>query len=242
VRVLRSCRCARAASGRRRAPRTCTTSWCVDEPAAVGLRRARRHAATSLPKSGSVTAPGEDFAGGESWQPSLLLLLVPLSPARESVSPDDDQRSTDAEGAPRQLLGPTTIRGTPIRHRTRSRRTLRVPRDESAELGESGDYRLGNIGVGPVHVFGVRANLFEGESMKGVSDHLEVFTEVTGPAFSRDPRRIADRGTWSRRPERTYHSSSTPREIRVEHSRREVTQRNREERGDESRFDLALRA
>jgi len=32
-----------------------------------------------------------------------------------------------------------------------------------------------------------------------------------------------------------------PERFASEHSRREVTQRNREERGDESRFDLALR-
>ena len=93
-----------------------------------------------------------------------------------------------------------------------------------------------------MHVFGVRAHLLEGETVKGVGDHREVVAEVTrSGTFGevRDKLRIA-----IRRDERGEGPVPVvidgPQGLASEDSRREVTQGDREERRDQLGFDFAV--
>ena len=139
----------------------------VDQPAAVGLRRARGDA-------GDVTAEvrfgdgdgGQDLARRQSREPPLLLLAGAAlhERARQDLR-TGDQRAADAEGAPGEFLGrhdhAQVLR---LAARGEAAELLGHRETEAAELGESRDHRLGDVGVGAVDVFGVRANLLERRS------------------------------------------------------------------------------
>jgi len=161
-------------------PRTCTTSWCVDDQPPSGLRRARRHArnVTTEVRFGHRHR-GEDFAGGDRGSHRCFCSSVPPFTSARAVSPDDDQRSTDAEGAPRQLLGrhgPSEV----LRFATgrEAPNSSGYRETESAELGESGDYRLGEYRRWP----GARVRR-AGEPVRGRIDE-----RCQRPSRSRSPR------------------------------------------------------
>ena len=227
---------------RERAPRL----GAVDEPAAVGLRRARRDA-------GDVAAEvrlghrdrGEDLARGEARQPAFLLFLSAAvhERARQDLR-SRDQRSADAQGAPRQFLGrhdhAEVLR---LAAGGEAAELLGHRETEATEFGEARDHRLGDVGVGPVDVFGVRADLFEGESVEGVGDHREVLTEVARPGALGEAGDELGIAVGRRRMPRTAGTSrrrrptvrSRPR-TRVARSLRAM----REERRHELGLDVAL--
>ena len=168
----------------------------VDHPAAVD-RRGRGHDAGHVGAEVGLGHGdgGQDLGRGQLGQPLLLLLLgaaVDEGPGQD-LGPGDE-RAADAERAPAQLLGGDDhAHVVALAARGEAAVLLGDREPEAAELGQALDDLLGDVGVLPVHVLGVRADLVLGEAVERLAHQLEVVAEVAG-ALGRGQARPAPPG------------------------------------------------
>ena len=153
----------------------------VDGPATVPARRGHLDA-------GDVRAEvrlghrdrGHHLAAGQPRQPVLLLLLGASldEGAREDLG-SGDKRAPGSERSAGQLFGgddhPHVLALAAGREPAV---LLGHTQPKGADLGQSGDDVLGNVGVVAVHVLGHRLHLLLGEAAEGVLHHLEVAVQM----------------------------------------------------------------
>ena len=137
--------------------------------------------ATSLPKSGSVTATAGITSAVASFgsQCELLLLGATLDERASEDLGTRDQRAADPEAGPGEFLGghdhahvlgvaALAVAAVLGRH----------AQAERAEFGEAGDDLLGHVAVRAMDVLGVRGDHVAGERTERVGDHLHVAVEM----------------------------------------------------------------
>ena len=158
----------------------------IDPVAAVDGRRHRAHAGDV----GAVVRFGDgdahhQFSRRDARQPPLLLLV---GPAGDDGAGEDlgagDERSADAERTPREFLGRDDH--AEVVGLAAGREPAVLLRDgeaEPAELGETGDEILGDVGIGAVDVLSDGTDLVRGEAVECLGGELEVVGEVarSGP-------------------------------------------------------------
>ncbi len=155
----------------------------VDDPPALDRRRRGHDPGHVGPVVGLGHGHGgEDLGRGQLGEPVLLLLLG--APVHQRTGQDlgpGDERPAHAERAPAQLLGgddhPHVVA---LAARGEAAVLLWHRQPEAAQLGQTLDHLLGDVGVLAVHVLRVRPHLVLGEAVERLADELEVLARGGG--------------------------------------------------------------
>jgi len=116
---------------------------------------------------------------------AFLLLATALHEGSGEDLRSCDERAADSEARPAQLLGGDHHGDVLVVAALAVAAVLAWDAQaEGAELSESGNDLLGDVGVGAVNMLGVRCHHIGGERSEGVAHHVHVVAQVEG-AWSR---------------------------------------------------------
>ena len=158
----------------------------ADEPTAVGLGRSCHQVGDVGPEVGlGHRDRGHRLSAGQLGQPlSLLFVGAALQERPGQDLGSGDERSSDAERAPAQLLGGHDHAHVVTFGARREAVVLFWDRQpEAAQFGEALDDLFGHVAVGPVHVLGVGSDLLVSEPVERLAHELEVVVEMARPGL-----------------------------------------------------------